>query len=59
MRNRLLMVICSSLLLASGCATNHYDRDGSSPKIDRISAEELARLIPPPVATLSLADLVK
>ncbi len=61
MRNRLLMVICSTFLLASGCASNHYDRDGagSSPKIDRISAEELARLIPPPVAKLSLDDLVK
>ena len=30
----------------------------SNPKIDRISAEELARIIPQPVAKLSLDDLV-
>ena len=67
MRNGLLMVICSTLLLATGCATNNYDRtaDGagngtvSGPKIDRISAEDLARMIPQPVAKLSLDDLVK
>ncbi len=63
MRNGLLMVIGSTLLLTAGCATNNYDHaangPGNTPSIDRISAEELASIIPQPVAKLSLDDLVK
>ncbi|HEY8353391.1 MAG TPA: hypothetical protein VIK69_00060 [Methylophilaceae bacterium] len=40
--------------LASGCATTAYQE----PQIQRISAEELAQLMPPPVATLSLDEIV-
>ena len=63
MRNGLLVVICTTSLLAAGCATTSYDRAGDGandgPRIDRISAEELARIIPQPVAKLSLDDLVR
>jgi hypothetical protein len=46
-----------SLLMVSGCAI--HPQDGRSQKIDRISEEELMRIIPKPVATLSLDDLVR
>ena len=69
MRNSLPVVICMSLLLMTACATTNHERAGvgngagngtaSGPKIDRISADELARIIPQPVAKLSLDDLVK
>lgn len=59
MRNGLLVVICTTSLLAAGCATKNYDGASDGPRIDRISAEELARIIPQPVAKLSLDDLVK
>lgn len=57
MRNSLLCLICISFFLVSGCATN---QPGTvTPQIDRISAEELARIIPQPVAKLTLDDLVR
>lgn len=59
MRNGLLLLICGSLLLVSGCASTGRDVNADGPKIDRISPEQLARLIPPPVARLTLDDLVR
>ena len=32
MRNGLLMIICSTLLLTSGCATTNYDAASDTPK---------------------------
>jgi hypothetical protein len=52
LRYLLLVVV---VLAMSGCATNGQPL---SPNIDRISEEELARIMPTPVATLSLDDLV-
>jgi hypothetical protein len=46
-------------LAVSACATNSDKNNALAPKIDRISAEELARIMPMPVAALSLDDLVK
>jgi len=43
----------------SGCASTGRDASAEGPKIDRISPEELARLIPQPVAKLALEDLVR
>ena len=41
------------------CASNSENSDVRSPKIDRISEEELAKIISKPVVVLSLADLVR
>jgi uncharacterized lipoprotein YajG len=50
---RLLFLIFSLLLLA-GCAST-----GNKPsQVERITPEELAKLIPPPVATVSLDEIV-
>jgi len=57
MRNSLFCLICSSFFLLSACATNQPGT--TSPQIDRISAEELARIIPKPVAKLTLDDIVR
>lgn len=57
MLNSLFCLICSSFFLLSGCATNQPGT--TSPQIDRISAEELARIIPKPVAKLTLDDIVR
>lgn len=46
-------------LVISGCATNSQQSQANSQKIDRISEAELARIMPQPVATLSVDDLVK
>jgi hypothetical protein len=43
-------------VLLSGCATNGQS---VSPVIERISEEELSRIMPQPLATLSLDDLVR
>lgn len=56
MRNKSLCIVGSMLLLA-GCATSGYQ--ASPPVIDRISAEELARIMPKAIATLSLDDVVR
>ncbi|MDP1660230.1 MAG: hypothetical protein Q8L73_12885 [Methylotenera sp.] len=46
-------------LVISGCASNGPQKDVSTQKIDRMSEEELLRIMPKPVATVSLDDLVK
>jgi hypothetical protein len=51
-----IAIIATALMLAN-CASQPQ-QGVASPKIDRISAEELARIIPQPVAKLSLDDLV-
>ncbi|HSG93775.1 MAG TPA: hypothetical protein VK999_08625 [Methylotenera sp.] len=55
----LLVLIFWILLLVSGCASTGRYVNVDGPKIDRISPEDLARLIPPPVAKLTLDDLVR
>jgi hypothetical protein len=57
--NSFLMLIFAGLLMLSGCASTGRDVNAEGPKIDRISAEEMARIIPPPVARLSKDDLVR
>jgi len=54
MRRLLFGLLGGFAVLASGCATTAYQE----PQIQRISAEELAQLMPPPVATLSLEEIV-
>ncbi len=56
MGNKSLCTIGTIVLLA-GCATSGYQ--ASAPAIDRISAEELALIMPKPIATLSLDDVVR
>jgi hypothetical protein len=52
-----LLIILS--LVISGCASQGQPLNGSSQQIDRISEEEMARIMPKPVAALSLDDLVQ
>jgi hypothetical protein len=54
MRRLILGLLGGFAVLASGCATTAYQE----PQIQRISAEELAQLMPPPVAALSLEEIV-
>ena len=58
-QSSLWVLACSVFLMISGCATTAKDNSGEGPRIDRISPEELARLIPPPVAKLTTGDLVR
>ena len=51
-KNTLLIVI---LLLISGCATTG---DNEKNKIARITPEELAQLLPAPIATVTLDEIV-
>lgn len=53
-----LMLVCI-LLAVSGCAGSDYQKNMKSPRIDRISEAELARIVPKPVAVLTLDDLVR
>ena len=50
--------IFAACLVLVGCASNSPYSGAGSQKIDRISEEELARIMPKPVASLSLDDLV-
>lgn len=50
-----IFAACSAL---AACASNSQYSGASSQKIDRISEEELARIMPKPIATLSLDDLI-
>lgn len=51
----ILPLMFGMLLVLSGCATQSQ----KAPQIDRISEEELARIMPKPVATLSLEEIIK
>lgn len=51
---KVLLLLILSLALLSGCA-NTATKQG---KVERITPEELAKLIPPPVATVSLDEIV-
>ena len=55
MFTRLILPLMFGMLLLSGCATQSQQAQ----QIDRISEEELARIMPKPVAVLSLEDIVK
>lgn len=54
MKNLLILMV--SLFILSGCATS--GTGAQAVKVERITPEELAKLIPPPVATLSLDEIV-
>lgn len=54
---KLFFIIFLSLVMLA-CATNGQQSQ-KNPPIDRISEAELARILPQPIATLSLDDLVK
>lgn len=49
------ILILSAIMLAACASKPHVEHN---PKIDRITAEELARIIPQPVDKLSMDDLV-
>lgn len=53
MKNLLALMI--SLLLVSGCASTGVEQS----KIERITPEDLAKILPQPVATVSLDEVVK
>lgn len=50
--------IFAACLTLAACASSSQYSGASSQKIDRISEAELARIMPKPIATLSLEDLV-
>lgn len=52
MKNFIFLI--TTLLVLSGCASSGTQQA----KVDRITPEELAKLIPPPVATVSLDEIV-
>ena len=54
-----LLSIFLVTLVMSACATNGYNDNRRALPIDRISEEELARIMPKPLALLSLDDLVQ
>lgn len=58
-RRGLFIFSCSMVMLVSGCTTVSADNGSTGPKIDRISAEELAHLMPLPIDRLKLDDLVR
>lgn len=55
---KFIFIILVSLVVCS-CASNGPQKEVSSQKIDRISEEELLRIMPKPLATVSLDDLVR
>ena len=59
MLNIKLLLILLITLVMMACATDGQQAGGQTPKIDRISDEDLARIMPKTVAVLSLDDLVK
>ncbi|MDI1300108.1 hypothetical protein [Methylotenera sp.] len=50
--------IFAACLALTACASNNQYSSANPQKIDRISEEELARIMPKPIATLSLDDLI-
>ncbi|MDP3677643.1 MAG: hypothetical protein Q8R23_00965, partial [Methylotenera sp.] len=59
MRKSIYFLGISFLLVLAGCATSSQQQNMKPPQIDRISEAELARVMPTPVATLSLDDVVR
>jgi len=59
MRKSLGLLGVSFLLVLAGCATSSHQQSMKLPQIDRISEAELARIMPVPVAALSLDEVVK
>ncbi|MDO9364965.1 MAG: hypothetical protein Q7T58_01270 [Methylotenera sp.] len=59
MRKIIYLFVVGFLLGLAGCATSSHQQSMKSPQIDRISEAELARIMPAPVATLSLDEVVK
>ena len=55
MRKPFLFLLLVSILALQGCASNTVQE----PAVQRISPEELEKLMPKPVANLSLDDIVK
>lgn len=53
------VLACMVVMFAAGCSATGNKSNSAGPKIDRISAEELARLIPKPFAKLTTDDLVR
>jgi PBP1b-binding outer membrane lipoprotein LpoB len=53
MKNFILLI--TTFLVLSGCASAGSQQN----KVERITPEELAKILPPPVATLSLDEIVK
>jgi len=51
---KILIVLIVSLLVLSGCASSSTQQG----KVDRITPEELAKMLPPPVATVTLEEVV-
>ncbi len=51
---KILIALIMSSLLLTGCASTGSQQT----EVDRITPEELAKLIPPPVATVSLDEIV-
>jgi PBP1b-binding outer membrane lipoprotein LpoB len=51
---KILFALFMSALLLSGCASTGSQQT----KVDRITPEELAKILPPPVATLTLDEIV-
>ncbi len=52
------LLACSIFLLASGCTSTGNNAANQAPKLERISAEELDKLMTPPAAKLTLDELV-
>ncbi|MEQ1598642.1 MAG: hypothetical protein ABL880_04665 [Methylotenera sp.] len=48
------IILMTTLLVLTGCASSGTQQA----KVDRITPEELAKILPPPVATLSLDEIV-
>jgi len=52
-------LLAGFLFVLTGCSTSSQQQNMKPPQIDRISEAELARIIPTPVAELSLDDVVR
>jgi hypothetical protein len=48
-----LMILMLSIVMLAGCAST-----GAQQKVERITPEQLAKILPPPVATVTLEEIV-
>jgi PBP1b-binding outer membrane lipoprotein LpoB len=51
---KIIIALMVSILVLTGCASNGSQQS----KVERITPEQLAKILPPPVATLSLDEIV-